>query len=56
MLETVICWTNYILNICIVLLFQVLNVPSNFRPFEINYGPSKAHKDYDFAKLGKKVA
>ena len=28
MMETVICSTNCILNICLVLLFHVLNMPS----------------------------
>ena len=37
-LDTVICWTRCILDICLVLLFKLLNMPSEFARFR-NSGP-----------------
>ena len=34
LLETVIGWTHCILDICLVLLFQVLNMPSRYVQFQ----------------------
>jgi len=38
MLEKVICWTNCILDICLLLLFLVLNMPSKYATFH-EFGP-----------------
>jgi len=65
MLKTVISWTNCILNICLILLFQVLNMPSKYgkfrnlghlqTPFQYKipiffYGPSVTYEDGHSAK------
>ena len=38
MKKTVISWTQYILDICFVLSFQVLTMPSKYKQFQ-NLGP-----------------
>jgi hypothetical protein len=35
MLEKVICWTHYILEICLILLFQVLIMTSKYVKFHM---------------------
>ena len=66
LLNTIICWSHWFFDICLVLLFQVLNMPSkycNLGPFyhfsKLNiiffYSPSITHKDEHFAKYYIKI-